>query len=361
MKNLSDYEEDIQKCSRCGLCQEVCPVYRVKKTECVISRGKFSMLSGLLKKELVLDRAMLKNFDLCLSCNACKDFCPSQINPVEIFEALKYEYKLQNPRHITERLLFSSEFMKLGLKLSSLFSKILIRPKCSPKKINGNNNNNLKIAYFEGCVNKYINPSAKNATVNLLQGLGFDCEILDFDCCGVMFKADGDFESFKKLEKKNIELVQNGFDYLIFDCESCMHTFSQYKIEDNHLKLMSVTDFLESAGYKPKSNKPVKITYHKPCHQTKVPELIKNIENVEYVESKDYDVCCGFSGTFALKHPGISQKISSEKAENLLNTEADVIITTCPSCVLGIKQGLFRNGQKKTVLSLVEFLDEYSL
>ena len=52
MKTLAELEEDIYKCSKCGLCQKVCPVYKVTGNECMLSRGKFTLLNGVLKKHL---------------------------------------------------------------------------------------------------------------------------------------------------------------------------------------------------------------------------------------------------------------------------------------------------------------------
>ena len=89
MKNLKDYEDEIYKCSRCGLCQSVCPVYKATLNECAVSRGKFNILNGIIKGELKLNSTVKKYLDLCTGCNACHDFCPSKIDVKEIFTAAK--------------------------------------------------------------------------------------------------------------------------------------------------------------------------------------------------------------------------------------------------------------------------------
>lgn len=78
MNNLKDYEEDIYKCSRCGLCQFVCPVFKASVNECAVSRGKFNMLNGVIKGELSLNRKIKSYLDLCTGCNACKIFAPAK-------------------------------------------------------------------------------------------------------------------------------------------------------------------------------------------------------------------------------------------------------------------------------------------
>ena len=52
MRQFSDFKDDINKCSKCGLCQGVCPIYKETGNECAVSRGKFVMLDGVLKGDL---------------------------------------------------------------------------------------------------------------------------------------------------------------------------------------------------------------------------------------------------------------------------------------------------------------------
>ncbi len=74
---------------------------------------------------------------------------------------------------------------------------------------------------------------------------------------------------------------------------------------------------------------------------------------------QDYDECCGFAGSFAVKNLKLSQQIAKNKAKNILKTDADYVITTCPGCIIGLKHGLFLSNNKKTkVVSLLEFLSK---
>ena len=115
MNNLKDYEEDIYKCSRCGLCQFVCPVFKASVNECAVSRGKFNMLNGVIKGELSLNRKIKSYLDLCTGCNACKDFCPSKINAKEIFIAAKAQYYKNNKISLKEKIVNSYVLFKTAL------------------------------------------------------------------------------------------------------------------------------------------------------------------------------------------------------------------------------------------------------
>ena len=50
MKQLVDFKKEIHKCSKCGLCQAECPIYKITGNDCSVSRGQFIMLKGFLKK-----------------------------------------------------------------------------------------------------------------------------------------------------------------------------------------------------------------------------------------------------------------------------------------------------------------------
>ncbi|MCM1265973.1 MAG: 4Fe-4S dicluster domain-containing protein, partial [Candidatus Gastranaerophilales bacterium] len=66
MKNLDDFKEEIHRCSKCGLCQAVCPLYEITGNECTVSRGQFIMLDGVVKKDLKMTKNINKYLDLCL-------------------------------------------------------------------------------------------------------------------------------------------------------------------------------------------------------------------------------------------------------------------------------------------------------
>ena len=121
MKNLDDFEEEIYKCSRCGLCQTVCPVYKVTLNECSVSRTKFNMLNGIIKGDLSLNKRILEYMDMCLGCNACKEFCPSNIDAREIFTAVKAQYYKQH------HTVFSSYFLFKTILLSAKYGLLLYR------------------------------------------------------------------------------------------------------------------------------------------------------------------------------------------------------------------------------------------
>ena len=71
MKSFFDFKEEIHKCSKCGLCQAECPVYKVTGNDCTVSRGQFVMLNGVIKGDLKISEKINSYLDLCLKCGKC--------------------------------------------------------------------------------------------------------------------------------------------------------------------------------------------------------------------------------------------------------------------------------------------------
>lgn len=337
MKKLEDFSDDINKCSKCGLCQSVCPVYKITGNDCAVSRGKFIMLDGVLKGDLKLNKNINKYLDLCLKCGKCKNFCPSSIDVCKIFETAKYEY---------------SKNTLAGKITFFLQSKLLRIKRLTPKlKSKGR----LKLLYFRGCVNNLF----QNKFLEKIP----DIEIIekDFECCGVPFLSSGNLERFEEVKQHNIKMAACDFDYVLTDCASCESTLKQYL----DTKFISLGELVVRQGMKFKFPKPIKVTFHKPCHLESddfLKPLLANCKNVEYVEMDNYDDCCGFAGEFAIKNNKISRQISKIKIENALKTNADYILTTCPACIMGLTQGLIANKtfgkNSPKVLNLIDFLSK---
>ncbi len=177
----------------------------------------------------------------------------------------------------------------------------------------------------------------------------------DFECCGLPFLSSGNLERFDEVKNHNLEMLDCDFDYILTDCASCESTLKKY----TDAKFISLGELLVKQNVKFEFSKPVKVTFHKPCHLENdnfLMPLLNNCKNVEYIEMNDYDTCCGFAGEFALKNRKLSMAISKKKAKNIIDTKADYVITSCPACILGLKQGLFGEKNAPKVLSLTDFL-----
>lgn len=338
MKKLSNFKEQINKCSKCGKCQEICPIYKLTGNDCAVSRGKFVMLKGVLNGDLKLSKTINKYLDMCLKCGKCKDFCPSDIDVCEIFTVAKSEYVKDS----------------LYGKITKLLHTLpLFKHKAST--LSGGRKGSQKLLYFKGCVNN-IYPKSEKAMKKVLSHFNVELIEKNFDCCGIPFLSSGNLERYELAKKNNTELLQGDYDYVITDCASCESSLKNYpNIEKN---IVNICHFLAIQKKKFIFKKHLKVTFHKPCHLKSdafLKPLFEKCENIEYIQAKDYDECCGFSGEFALHNPKLSFKMTRQKSKNLAATNADIILTACPACIMGLHQG-FIGKKHPPIMNLIDFL-----
>ena len=363
MQKLEDFKCEINKCSKCGLCQSVCPIYKLTGNDCAVSRGKFVMLEGVLKGDLKLNQNINKYLDLCLKCNKCSDFCPSAIDVCEIFEAAKYEYVkntfLGKFVFFLESKFVFGNFLKIGKflkKFMLLNYHFNVKDGVAKRRVRGEN---LKLLYFKGCVNN-IFPQADRFLHRLFDNSNVEIIEKDFDCCGLPFLSSGNLDRFEEVKKHNLVLMDCDFDYILTDCASCESTLKTYSNSD----FINLGELVAQQDIKFKFKKPIKVTFHKPCHLENDDfwqKILTNCENVEYVKMQDYDECCGFSGEFTIKNPKIATQLMKQKAQNAVATGADYVVTTCPACVIGLKLGLRGIKKSPKVVSLSDFLSLASI
>jgi Fe-S oxidoreductase len=103
-----------------------------------------------------------------------------------------------------------------------------------------------------------------------------------------------------------------------------------------------------------------KVAYHSPCHLcrglgvTKEPRELLGIAGLEYVKSKDEEVCCGFGGSFSVDFPEISAELLRRKLDGAESTGAEVLVTDCPGCVLQLRGGMEKRGGRMQVKHIAE-------
>ena len=89
MKKLAglvrELEDQLSACTRCGMCQAVCPLYRETSQESSVARGKMAILGGLMEEAFKEPRRSLEQISRCLLCGACEANCPSGVRVLDIF------------------------------------------------------------------------------------------------------------------------------------------------------------------------------------------------------------------------------------------------------------------------------------
>ena len=352
MKQLKDFKNDIHSCSKCGLCQSVCPVYKVTGNDCTVSRGHFIMLKGLIKGEIKMSKKLNRYLDLCLKCGACSRFCPSGIDVVDIIAAAKAEYfksslKQKVLSFIQKRIIFGA-----FVDFINLFT-----PKAKSKTFD------KKVLYFGGCSAKI---NGDKAVVKILNSAGIEVINPSFSCCGISLFTRGDLEGFNQSIENFVKtLKQYNIKDIVTTCASCEKSLKDYSrwteseetknfLKD--IKVRNIYEYIKENDLKLVLKQPARVTFHKPCNIDNYDDikwLLNNTENLEYVEMNDYDKCCGLNGISNFSEYKIMKKIFNSKRKNILKTNTKYVLTSCLGCEISLK--LFSQNSYR-VCDLINFI-----
>jgi len=403
--DIAEYYDDIAQCNKCGFCQVACPVFRSTGHESGVARGRLALLRAIIEGRLEWDKELEGPLYDCLGCGACTANCAPSVPTADLIVKARSEYLEKVGRKPIHHLLFdqllpyprrlhlaaravalgkntgaSNLARALGLlrifgrdfsRAEEIIKKLPPQPfrdKFKPGSYEGSGET-LGIGYFVGCGVDVIQQEAGETTLGLLKKLGKTVTILNNCCCGLPAYSYGDIDAAKKLAGKNLDILSTDeFDVIVTDCSSCASFLKKYPeiFADDERRGQAETvasrfkDMVELiVPNEPVSvfpENPVVATYHDPCHASrgqglaKEPrEILKNIEGIEYREMPEADWCCGGAGSYALSHYDLSQKVLDRKMKNLKKTDAAILVTSCPACMIQLSFGVRRHGLKTKV------------
>jgi glycolate oxidase iron-sulfur subunit len=240
----------------------------------------------------------------------------------------------------------------------------------------------MKVGFFVGCIFNLIWPEIGKSIINFLVKNGVEVVIpKEQGCCGMPVSGGGDFETARILADNTISVFSD-LDLVVTGCATCSSALKHYQIylADNEertksygefsAKVRDLTEFLvddlklAESLYRTQYGEGLRVTYHDPCHMaryqniTKQPrKILKSIKGLEFVEMEGADDCCGMGGAFSIYHYQLSQRIADHKIQSIKKTNADIVVTTCPGCMIQIQDGLLRHKIPQKVLHLAQLLD----
>ncbi|NLY41097.1 MAG: (Fe-S)-binding protein [Desulfovibrionales bacterium] len=416
---LHELDDQMVSCMKCGLCQAVCPVFAETMSEGDVARGKIALLENLAKEMIQDPQGVQKKLNMCLLCGSCAANCPSGVKVLDIFlkarvivntyMGLPAAKKAIFQGLLTKPALFNS-VLDVASKFQGVFTKTaneVIGSSCSRiqapvigerhfmplakkplRKLEAPRNSRpgksgYRIAFFPGCLIDKVYPQIGQAVLKIMEHHEVGVYMpAGQACCGIPALASGDKNSFDKLVACNVDVFEKeNFDYLLTACATCTATMHeiwplmsgnlpqsmQDRIAALATKVMDVNQFLVDVlkVEAPVAGTGTKVTYHDPCHlkkSMKVSEqprlLLKTNPRVEFVEMADADRCCGCGGSFNLEHYTLSKEIGTRKRNDIVASEAQVVATGCPACMLQISDMLSQHHDKVAVKHVVELYAE---
>jgi glycolate oxidase iron-sulfur subunit len=384
---LSD--DDLATCVHCGLCLDACPTFRATGLETESPRGRIYLMTQWKRSTLPFTDDQARHIDLCLGCRTCETVCPSGVPYGRIIEAGRAEVERVRTT-VPKRWLAKTALRQLvahptRLRAFGAMTRVaqaagmtgLVRSGRQLPRLRGRfkppvgnvtpaiGTRRHRVAFLVGCVMPILYPQSHQAAVKLLQLAG--CEVWfppGERCCGALLAHNGDLDGAARLRDANMKVYGAGeFDALIVDSAGCgSHLKDFYPGLKGRVK--DLTEWLAEVGL-PAAEQDVslRVTYQDACHLAhaqrirKQPRaLIRAIPGVELVEMRHPDICCGAAGLYSTLEPSMSTRILSDKMDDVLSTNADVVVTANPGCQMQLEVGLRSRGSTMRVEHVSELL-----
>jgi len=407
--------DQIARCNRCGFCQVACPIFRATGHETGVARGRIALLRAIVEGRLEWDRTLEEPLFACLLCGACTANCFPAVGTADLILDARSQYLDQVGRGKLHRLLFThllpypkrlrlaARAVALGkrTRLSDIaralgmlrifgrdfpraeeivdrFPDRAFRDGDEPRVVQGTGD--LRLAYFVGCGTDILCPQVGEATLGVLCKIAATVEVLPNCCCGLPPTTYGDQSAARELAAKNLRLFADGrFDFIVTDRSSCASFLKKYPSlfpEDDPLHgsargwAAAIRDFPElvasapsRSASRPTDAEEVIATYHDPCHASRGQglvrqprELLRSLPGVEYRELPEADWCCGGAGSYALSHYDLSRKVLDRKIDNVERTGANLLVTSCPACIVQLSYGVRKRALPVRVCHIAEMI-----
>jgi glycolate oxidase iron-sulfur subunit len=381
-------------------------------------RGRIYQMNEV-KHGAPINETYIGHLDLCLACRGCETACPSGVPYGRLIEAARAQiYAKKPPSRLSQfvgnlaftRLLPSrtvlqvagtalylyeaSRFQRLirATGVLKLFGRLASIEALAPraevpffyanigKTFPAFGMRRYRVAFVAGCIANVAFARLNEATIRVLQKNFCDVVIpAAQNCCGALHLHSGRRMEADALARNNIDaFAGEDFDAILTNAAGCGSTLKEYgqllagnsdyaeRAHEFSSRMKDVTEFLASLPLNPDMGPVDAIaTYQDSCHLAhgqKIKDaprrLLRQIPGLIFREMPNADLCCGSAGIYNLTHNEMAMQILEHKMEHVSGTDASIVATANPGCMLQLSAGarLFGNGQR--VVHVVELLDE---
>ncbi|WP_457590873.1 (Fe-S)-binding protein [Geoglobus sp.] len=338
-------------CAKCGRCVNSCPTYLVTGWEHLSPRGRLILLPYTEN-----DGELVKSMFTCLTCGICETVCPSGVEITEKIERARKRFTECNlipERHALLLRRMEESGNPYGIEIERF----------EP-------DGEVDVLYYPGCTSIVKEREIFESTVKVLEAIGVNFAVEFSYCCGSTSLRIGGDERYARRNYERLKevIARTKAQKIVVSCPGCYRTMKKdyERFGGLNAEVLHIVQFLaENAGRMRIRKDGTKIAYHDSCHLArhmrivdeprKVLRLAGNLVEPEYHGMNSF--CCGGGGGVKLSYKEITGKVREERIRQLRDTNADVVITSCPYCYRNLKNGDERLNIKDITTFLVERLE----
>ena len=388
---------EAEACVSCGRCEENCPAFLSGKPlsprkviqnifEQMESSARNRAHTGNSSNPPLEDTITGDEIWSCTTCMACVEHCPIFIEPMDKI------IDMRRHRVMGKGLLptgAGAMIRNLELYGDVLGKGMALRGDWA---FNHNVHHfhseglNPDILFWVGCSGTF-HPryqDASRAMVKIFNAAGVRFGILGKDelCCGDPARRLGEESLFLDLARKNIRrLKKYPIKKIVTLCPHCFNTLkNEYPGVKGDLRTGAGMDFevVHAAEYVmnlikekrlfPKYPIDKSVVIHDPCYLGRgnhvyepQREIVKSLPEIRFKELKrhhEQGFCCGGGGGLMWLHERLGRPINSIRAEEISETDVDLLGTACPYCLTMLDDGIKSIDKEKApkVLDIIEIV-----
>jgi glycolate oxidase iron-sulfur subunit len=387
-------QADIASCVACGLCLPHCPTYRLTGEESASPRGRIAAMRAVSEGRAEVDGRFMEFMDLCLSCRACEDVCPSHVPFGRMMERARAQIEPLRPaRHRLLRWLGLEVVLPRGWLVTlatallplarpllprrarALLPRVRLREltRRLPRVTEPAGTARGTVAVLAGCVQDRWYRPANRATIRVLARNGWRVVVPEGQtCCGALGAHYGRLRSARGLARRNLAAFA-GVDWIVVNSAGCGAHMKEYAellgaVEGGGLsgKVRDFLEFLDEQGIDPPAGAPLgRVALHDACHLLHAQRIaeapravLRRVPGLELAEVGNGDRCCGAAGLYNVLEPDMADQLKAQKAAAIEATGAAAVVVGNPGCAMQIAAGLAELGSSMAVLHPAELLDQ---
>jgi Fe-S oxidoreductase len=395
---------DMLTCTECGRCQSVCPAWNTGKElnpKLLVmnlrdhAMAKMPVINGRVPAEkatgdakvaceqsLVGDVITQDVLWACVTCGACVYECPVDIEHVDMIMDMRRNQVMmesQFPREATGMLNnVESTGNPWGIAGDARMQWAKGMEDDVPV-VSGKIADDVEYLFFVGCAGASDDRAIKTtrAVASLLKRAGIKFAVLgpQETCNGDPARRIGNEFLFQEIAKQNVEKFNEaGVRKVITQCPHCFNTLrNEYPDYGGNWEIVHHAELLAQlvgeGKLQPTTPVDALVTYHDPCYLARHNDVLADPRHVitatgarqeEMHRCGKRTFCCGAGGARFFMEETEGKRINTERIEEAVGTNADIVGTACPFCLVMLDDGI-KDVQMKGQAQDVEVMDVANL
>ena len=219
---------------------------------------------------------------------------------------------------------------------------------------------------FTGCATSAQQGGALVAALRLLVHAGFEVVVPQTaGCCGALARHAGDSAAADRLAERNRAAFAGELDAVVSVASGCGAHLADYApaLPAPHQDICQFLLQQSALGRREFAPRRQHVLLHTPCSMENVlhgarwaRDLLGLVPRLMVTPVGAVGQCCGSAGDYLLRHPETADKFRDQLLADVLDTDADVLLTSNVGCAIHLAAGIAMLRQPVEVLHPVELL-----